>query len=70
MINHLEGYSGQITLVNDQAEALFGYTSTELLTQPVEMLVPAAVRTVHTAHRYTECYDAEVGPVELTAELR
>lgn len=61
--------SGQITLVNDQAEALFGYTSTELLTQPVEMLVPAAVHTVHTVHRDTYVTAAAVGPVERTAEL-
>jgi PAS domain S-box-containing protein len=42
---------GVITLVNRQVEDLFGYGRAELVGQPVEVLLPAAARRVHTAHR-------------------
>jgi PAS domain S-box-containing protein len=43
--------SGRITLVNAQAERLFGYPRDELLGQPVELLVPEAARAAHAVHR-------------------
>jgi PAS domain S-box-containing protein len=42
---------GKIVLVNERAEALFGYSRIELLEQPVEMLVPERFRTAHSTHR-------------------
>jgi two-component system, sensor histidine kinase and response regulator len=42
---------GVIKLANAQCEKLFGYTSQELVGQPVEMLVPADVRARHPALR-------------------
>jgi PAS domain S-box-containing protein len=42
---------GRIRLVNRQTEKLFGYTAEELLGQPIEMLVPERVRSVHQHHR-------------------
>ncbi|MEN3304143.1 MAG: hypothetical protein V7603_345 [Micromonosporaceae bacterium] len=42
---------GAITLVNAQAERLFGYHRDELLGQPIEILVPDRVRQQHPAHR-------------------
>jgi PAS domain S-box-containing protein len=42
---------GTIELVNGQAEKLFGYSRSELLGQPVEMLVPRRFRDRHPAHR-------------------
>ena len=42
---------GAIVLVNSQTEALFGYSRSQLLGQPVEMLVPAATRGRHPGHR-------------------
>ena len=38
---------GQIVLVNAQAERLFGYPREELAGQPVEILVPDAIKTHH-----------------------
>jgi PAS domain S-box-containing protein len=43
--------AGVIMLVNSQTEHLFGYRREELLGQPVELLVPAAVREAHARHR-------------------
>ncbi len=43
--------SGEITLVNSQAETLFGYDRKELLHQPVEMLIPEPARSKHVALR-------------------
>lgn len=42
---------GVVTMVNPQAERLFGYLNEELLGQPVEKLVPAKVRAAHPALR-------------------
>src|SRR5216684_2370650 len=42
---------GRIALVNAQTEHLFGYPRSELLGQPVEMLVPERYRHVHSDHR-------------------
>jgi len=42
---------GRIVLVNVQTEKLFGYDRSELLNQPIEMLVPAGFRGRHRGHR-------------------
>lgn len=42
---------GRILLINGQAERLFGYNRTELVGQPVEVLVPSRYRKQHPAHR-------------------
>ena len=42
---------GQIVLVNAQAERLFGYAREELAGQPVEILVPDAIKAAHPALR-------------------
>ena len=43
--------SGTIVHVNEQAEAMFGYTSGELVGTPVEVLVPDGLRAQHRAYR-------------------
>jgi PAS domain S-box-containing protein len=43
--------SGAIEMVNAQAERVFGYARSELLGQPVEMLVPERFRTGHPGMR-------------------
>ncbi|HEY7296188.1 MAG TPA: PAS domain S-box protein, partial [Dehalococcoidia bacterium] len=42
---------GRITIVNQQAEALFGYRREEMLGQPIELLIPARFRGGHVAER-------------------
>jgi PAS domain S-box-containing protein len=42
---------GEIKLANSRTEAVFGYERGELIGQPVEKLVPSALREVHVAHR-------------------
>jgi PAS domain S-box-containing protein len=42
---------GEIKLANSRTEAVFGYGRGELIGQPVEKLVPSALREVHVAHR-------------------
>jgi len=42
---------GRIVLVNVQTETLFGYARSELLDQPVEMLIPERLRGRHRFHR-------------------
>jgi PAS domain S-box-containing protein len=43
--------SGAITLINRQAEKLFGYSRAELIGQPVELLVPKRMRDGHQRQR-------------------
>ncbi len=40
----------KITLFNDGAERIFGWTAAEAMGQPLEMLLPERVRDVHHAH--------------------
>jgi protein-histidine pros-kinase len=42
---------GNITLVNSEAEAMFGYRREELIGRPVEELVPEGLRAPHVAQR-------------------
>lgn len=45
------GTEGKIELANPCAQDLFGYTSAELIGQPLEILIPSGVRHKHTHHR-------------------
>ena len=42
---------GIITLISDQVELLFGYGRSDLIGQPVEMLIPTLEQAIHTALR-------------------
>jgi PAS domain S-box-containing protein len=43
--------SGDVVMLNPNAEKLFGYTSGELTGQPLEILIPDRLRKKHTQHR-------------------
>jgi two-component system, cell cycle sensor histidine kinase and response regulator CckA len=60
---------GRIALVNAQTERLFGYGRDELVGQPVEMLVPDAVREAHPGHRAGYVADPAPRPMGAGMEL-
>jgi PAS domain S-box-containing protein len=60
---------GRIALVNAQTERLFGYGRDELVGQPVEMLVPDAVRDAHPSHRAGYVADPAPRPMGAGMEL-
>src|SRR6266704_3527188 len=60
---------GRIALVNAQTERLFGYRRTELVGQPVEILVPDAVRAVHPRLRAEYMADPTPRPMGAGREL-
>ena len=60
----LSDQEGKITLVNHALEVLFGYSSAELVGQPVETLVPVEQRPAHARSRHTyQSNNAQAGPM-------
>ncbi|MCC6616112.1 MAG: PAS domain S-box protein [Anaerolineae bacterium] len=43
--------NGTITLINQRAEEAFGYSQSELVGKPVEMLLPISLHDIHAKHR-------------------
>src|SRR5204863_2032173 len=60
---------GRITLVNTQAEAVFGYARQELIGHPIEMLVPERFSSHHTTDRRGYFGDARARPMGTGREL-
>lgn len=54
---------GVIVEVNDQAEALFGYDTSELVGRPIEVLVPDALTAAHRWHRERYAATAHARPM-------
>lgn len=60
---------GRIALVNQQAEAVFGYKRSELCGEPVELLVPERHGTVHRQHRARYCSEPSTRPMGVAQDL-
>jgi protein-histidine pros-kinase len=65
IIDHI----GKITVVNGQAEEMFGYSRKELLGQEVEMLLPKELRIRHISHRAAFAASPELRPMGGDLEL-
>ncbi len=61
--------AGVISLVNSQTERVFGYPRTELVGQPVEMLLPERFHDKHAQHRARYARDPRVRPMGVGLEL-
>jgi phosphoserine phosphatase RsbU/P len=61
--------AGAIELMNAQAEVLSGYARSELLGQPVEVLVPEAFREGHVRHRQRFFEQAGTRPLGAALKL-
>jgi PAS domain S-box-containing protein len=61
--------AGRITLINAQAERMFGYSGDELMGQPVEILVPEARRADHPEHRERYVSDPRPRPMGAGMQL-
>jgi PAS domain S-box-containing protein len=60
---------GRITLVNKETERLFGYERSELLGQPIEILIPERYRQFHPRHRSCFFQNPQVRPMGVGLEL-
>jgi len=60
---------GLIQLVNSQTERLFGYDRSELIGQPIEILVPKRFRKKHALHRQGYYSEHPVRPMGTGLEL-
>src|SRR5262252_6430505 len=60
---------GKIVLVNTQTEKLFGYLREELIGQPLEILVPDELRSVHPRLRQGYSLHPEVRPMGAGRDL-
>jgi PAS domain S-box-containing protein len=63
------GPSGKIEMVNAQAERLFGYARSEMLGQPVEMLIPKRFKDNHPKLRTSYFTNPESRPMGAGRDL-
>ena len=60
---------GRIRHVNRQTERIFGFERTELINQPIEVLVPKRFREAHVGHRDRYLSDPQPIPQGIGREL-
>ena len=65
VVNH----EGRIIRVNKQTERLFGYSRSELLDTPLEILLPERLREIHKEHRRKYLGEPRVRPMGRELEL-
>ncbi len=61
---------GKISVVNVQAEQMFGYTREEMLGKEVEILLPAELYHKHISHRAAYSRDPHLRPMGIGMDLR
>jgi protein-histidine pros-kinase len=61
--------NGRIAIANEQSTRMFGYARNELIGQPIEMLLPEALRTAHAGHRSTYTNQPRVRRMGVGLEL-
>ncbi len=61
--------TGNIVLANAKTEAMFGFARSELLGQPIEILLPESLREKHTADRSNYAAHPRVRPMGIGLEL-
>jgi PAS domain S-box-containing protein len=61
---------GRITLLNEAAERMFGYSRNELLGLNVDSLVPASMRSGHAKHRTSYASNPNTRPMGTGLELQ
>jgi protein-histidine pros-kinase len=60
---------GKVTVVNEQAERMFGYTREEMLGQEIEFLLPDDVRDKHISHRAGYARNPHIRPMGVGMDL-
>ena len=61
--------SGEIAIVNGQAEEMFGYTREEMQGKKIEFLLPERIRERHIGHRASYTADPTLRPMGIGMEL-
>lgn len=63
-------HAGNIAVINQQAERMFGYSRNQLLGKKIEELIPASIRKRHVAHRDHFLVSPQLRPMGTGLDLR